>query len=342
MADVEAQSTLTVEVQGEKSLNRLAAAFQNLAQQAQQVQRTVQVATTRATPAAATRTVQTWLQQQEQEFTSLRSRIALRMAYGAALTARNVFDGLKASATVVGRSLLSLTGSMGSLAASAGIGATAVIGVGLAMTGLAIPIVNLIAGFKLMRSTFGWAQDAAEEQIRVAARTRRFYPQLLGEGLEAAESEMHTRMGLATALFGDAAESMQEQITRRFTQFRMGRGLRGERDIFSRWGITPENVQRFESIAGTRIDLAGWLERFTLKREELESRLARAQTPQERAMLTYKLGVIVDDTTKLFGQRFSDMMSAMTSADLIHSPFAEFAFSFQYWKIWKRLQSDVS
>ncbi|HMF27564.1 MAG TPA: hypothetical protein VKE42_02265, partial [Candidatus Cybelea sp.] len=125
MADVEAQSTLSVEVQGEESLNRLAAAFNNLAQQAQQVQRTVQVTTQRATPASATRAVQDAARKAQEEAGTLGEKIAYRFGYALGATIRAPFDALRATAGVVGRSLASLAGPMGQVATSAGIGATA-------------------------------------------------------------------------------------------------------------------------------------------------------------------------------------------------------------------------
>src|SRR5262249_30736952 len=154
----------------------------------------------------------------------------------------------------------------GAVGREAGLTSVAIVGVGVALVGLAGSATSLIAGLVLLRRSFGWAQEAADEQLRVAGRTRRFFPAIVGEGIEAAEEEMRPRMGAATALFGSAADSMQEQITRRFTEFRFGRGLRGEADIFRRWGITPQAVQRAERVLGTRMDLTSWLEAFTLKR----------------------------------------------------------------------------
>ena len=315
MADANAETTLAVEVQGAEAVNALAAALGNLNRQAAQVQRTVSAAGPQTATATATRQAAAITAAAAAEAGTLGERIAYRIGRAIGATIRAPFDALRATASVAGRSLLSLSGTFGQLASSAGATSVAIVGVGLAIAGLGIPILNLVAGFKLLRSSFGWAQEAADEQIRIAGRTQRFYPQLIGEGIEAAEDEMRARMGVATALFGNAAESIQQQVTRRFTEFRMGRGLRGERDLFARWGITPQSVATAEQMMGRRFDVTSWLEAFILKREDLQRRLQEAQSPQERTVLTRKLAQMSDDTVKMFGQRFSDMVNVLSTGD---------------------------
>lgn len=226
------------------------------------------------------------------------------------------FNLLKGAARTLGGELKSLTGAFGGFVSQAGVVSVAVVGLGVAMTGLLGPVASLIGGFALLRSTFNWAQSAAEDQLKVAARTRRFFPQLLGDALEDAEGVMQLRMNVAAAIFGDAADQMQAQVTRKFTEFRMGRGMAGERDIFLRWGITPDFMKRAEQIGGMRVDLNRWLEMFILKREELERQLSQTQSPEVQAAIRKRLSMMADDTVKLFDQKFSDAVFRMSSVDM--------------------------
>jgi len=301
MAEVSSEATLSVDVQGESGLQRLANALQK-------IKRDSGTAGTR--PQAVSPT------QSARQSQSLAVSIAERVGSAIGATLRAPFDALKASGQVLGRSMLSLSGTFGRLAGGTSVVSTGIVSVGAAIIGLVAPLINLVGGFHVLRTAFEWAQTAAEQQIKVAGRARRFMPQAIGAGVEAAEEEMRGRMVTATALFGNAADSMQEQLTRRMSDYRLGKGLRGEKDIFARWGITPEGIERYEKLTGSRVDLTTWLRLFVLKREDLERRLGEAKTPAERNLIIRKLKALSDDTTKIFGQNFSDMMSAMTDRDL--------------------------
>lgn len=316
MADITAEAALTVDVQNEAAIQRLATALADLQRQAGQVQGAVNAGGAAAAANSAAAGVVDLGKKAQQEASTLGTRITQKFAEAAKSAWRAPFDVLRASSQVVGRSLMGLTGSLGTVASSAGTTSIAIVGVGAALTGLLVPFVNLVAGLKVLQLSFGWAQQAAENQITVAGRTRRFFPELIGEGLDAAEDTMKARMGVAAAMFGTAADSMQESITRRMTAFRLGRGIRGERDIYARWGITPENVQQYERQAG-RIDLTKWLRLFIIQREQLEADLSKAQTPTEKALIRQKLIMLSDDTVKIFGQKFSDMVGAMTDTDMV-------------------------
>jgi len=314
VAETAAETTLSVEVQGAEAVNALAAALANLNQQAAQVQRTVSAAGARAGTAAGTREANRIRDAAIQDYATFGERLANRFGYAIHNTLRTGFDVLRSTASVAGRSLLSFSGTLGQVAAGAGATSTAIVAMTLAVTGLGIPLLNLIAGFKLLRSSFGWAQEAADEQLRVAARTQRFYPQMVGAGVEAAENEVRARMGMSAALFGNAAESIQEQVTRKFTEFRMGRGLRGERDIFARWGITPESVQTAERMMGRRFDVSSWLEAFIMERERLQRMLPGA-SPEAAEGIRRRLAMLSDDTVKMFGAKFSDMVNTLSTQD---------------------------
>jgi len=301
MAEVTSEATLTVDVQGEAGLQRLSAALRKIKQDS---------GTAGTRPQAVSPT------QSARQSQSLAVSIAERVGSAIGATLRAPFDALKASGQVLGRSMLSLSGTFGRLAGSTSVVSIGIVSVGAAIVGIAAPLINLVAGFHVLRTAFEWAQTAAEEQIKVAGRARRFMPQAIGEGVQAAEEEIRARMVTATALFGNAADSMQEQLTRRMSDYRLGKGLRGEKDIFARWGITPEGLQRYEKLTNSRVDLTTWLRLFVIKREDLETRLGKAKTPAERNLLIRKLKALSDDTTKIFGQNFSDMMSAMTDRDL--------------------------
>lgn len=299
--DVAAQATIFVNIQGVSGLQRLAAMLARIKREAGGAAPRPQAAMSQA--------------QLDRMAHPIAVGIAEKISYAVGYSLRAPFDAIVASGRVVGRSLLSLTGSLGHFATNVGLVSFGIVALGGAVTGLASPLLNLVGGFKILREAFGWAETAAAEQIRVAGRTRRFFPQILGEGVEAAELAMRVRMASATALFGNAADAMQENITRKMSEYRLGRGIRGEKDIFERWGITPERLARFEQMTGSRVDLTTWLRLFVIKREELEKQLESA-SPAEKLVIRRKLAMLADDTVKIFGQKFADTVGAMNNQDL--------------------------
>jgi hypothetical protein len=297
--DVAAQATLSVNVQGEAGLQQLASALRNIKREA-------------GAPRAAT-AVSHATQAQAQ---TAAQQIAYKVGYAIGTTLRAPFDALKATAAVAGRSLVSMTGNLGTIATEAGLASAGITAVAIGLTGLGLPIINLIAGFKLLQVSFGFAQQWAEDQVKTAGRTRRFFPQLLGQALTDAEDEMQLRMGISGALFGNAADQMQQTAERKFNDIRLARGLRGDKDIFARWGITPESLQRYERLTGSRVDLSTWLGLIVLQRERLEQQLSQTQDPVQRALLTRKLQQLSTDVTQIFDGKFADMVNAMSSSDL--------------------------
>ena len=120
------------------------------------------------------------------------------------------------------------------------------------------------------------------------------------------------------SIIGAGAEELQDSITRKFTDFRLGKGIRGDADIFKRWGITPEKVRAFEqSQGGRRMDVLQWMRQFVGTREKLQAQLkALPEGSPQRKRIERIIGMMGDDTLKLFNKSFSDKAMTMTIKDL--------------------------
>ena len=232
-------------------------------------------------------------------------------------TVRAPFDVARSSSRLAEASLLSFLGPMARLGVVAVTSPPTLIACTLAAVTLGPAILSFALTLKLMRLSFGWAEEAADAQLQILARTRRTFPAAIGEAFDRAEDTILVKLGVASALFGKSADALATTITRRFADAQMQRGLRGEKDIFSRWGITPEAVQIFETMKGERIGLTDWLALFIRKREEFDAQQmsAGAGTPAEAYAIKAR-GQLVDDSMKLFGQRFADLVGTLSSDDL--------------------------
>ena len=230
---------------------------------------------------------------------------------------RAPFDVLSTSVRLAGSSLVSFLGPMATLGVAAGATAPTLLALGVVVVSVAPALFSLAATIKLMRASFGWAKEAADAQLQILARTKRDFPGVIGEAFDRAEDTTLVKLGVGSALFGKAADAMAEGITRRFTEAQMGRGIRGEKDIFERLGITPEAMQAYEEIrGGERVGLTDWLALFIRKREQLDVQQTEVRgTPAEAQVRLARAGLI-DDSLKLFGQRFADIVGSFTSEDL--------------------------
>lgn len=234
-------------------------------------------------------------------------------------TIRAPFDALAATARFGASTLLKLSGAIGTLAVAAGPFAIVIGGFAIALAGLAVTVSTFAVGILLLRKSFGWAQEQADSQMKVAARAKRMFPLAIGKGVEQAEKKTKIELDKADILFGGAADSMTEQITRRFTEFRMGKGIRGDADIFKRWGITPDAVKEFEDTqGGAAISLTQWLDLWIRQKEDFDERQRKAGkgSAAEQAIIR-KRALMFDDITKLHNQKFADMVGALTSNDMM-------------------------
>jgi len=223
-----------------------------------------------------------------------------------------------ASVRMASGSLVSFLGPLASAATAVVGGTGSIIAAGVAIYAVGIPLFNLAATWKILRVSWGLAADRAEEQFRTIARTRRTFPGLVGEAFEQAQNRMETKLDVTEALFGDAAASLDERITRLFTDVRLQRGMRGERDIFARWGITPQAVQLMErERGGERMNVTDWLAFFIKRREQLDARiLASPVGSAEHMGLVRRRAVLFDDSIKLFGTTFTDLLGVWNTEDL--------------------------
>jgi len=244
-------------------------------------------------------------------------RVAEGLGRAIGSTIRAPFDVARTSTRMAEASLLSFLGPMARLGVVAVTSPPTLLAMGLAIVVLGPPLAALAITIKLMKSSFGWAEDAADAQLQILARTRRTFPAAIGEAFDRAEDTILVKLGVASALFGKTADALATNITRRFSDAQMQRGLRGEKGIFSRWGINPESVRIYEEMKGERIGLTDWLALFIRKREEFDAQQLSAGrgTPAERYAIKAR-GQLLDDSMKLFGARFSDLVGILSTKDL--------------------------
>src|SRR5262245_45855337 len=315
MADVVTAVRLNVSVTGLENLNQLGNAFAKLRQSAGRAE------AVRPTPTVPKPVSPTNAPQLSPSIKRIADWIGTRLGDAVLAPIKAPFQVLGASISLATRAVTSVVGPLARLATIAvgSAGAGGIVALGAAIVFVGVPLFNLAVTWQLLRRSFRWAQDAAEDTFRVIARTRRTFPGLIGEAFEQAQGRVEDKLNVAEALFGDQADAMQEQITRRFTEFRMGRGLRGARDIFARWGITPGALQAWERgrEQGERADLTDWLALFIRKREEIDARiLSSPQGSRARAQAVRAKGMLIDDSLKLFNQNFSNIIATWSTEDV--------------------------
>jgi len=306
MADTTSTARIAVQVEGIEQINELGAAFAKLAEGASRPQRT---AAGRRSTAGAERQAQ-----------SLGERVGKQAGEVLGSTLRSPFEAVKVGAGQASSAILSFAGPIARLGASAvtAAGPAGFAAVAVAVVAVGVPLFNLAATLRILRMSFRWAQDAADAQLRSIARTKRTFPGAIGDAFAAAQQRTGEKLRVATALFGDGAEGLAEQITRRFTDVRLGRGIRGDQDIFRRWGITPQAVQMVEQArGGERMDITDWLTYFIGRREQLDAQQAasREGSTQWRRIVGAR-AMLFDDSLKLFNQRFSDIVGTWSRDDL--------------------------
>lgn len=305
MADQTSNLRVAVQVTGLEELNRLSNTFAQL--------RTESVVRPTAVRARASTQTQ---ERQAQTFGEQAGEAFGRNIVGPTLKAP--FAIVQSAAGLASRTVVSLAGPLAKLGVVSVAGAATLGAAVVAVVAVAIPLFNLAATMRILRTSFGWAKEAADRQMTVLARTKKTFPGLTGEALREAEAKTGVKLRVATALFGEGAEALAEQVTRKFTEVRMGRGLRGERDIFYRWGITPQAVQTFEAArGGERIDLTDYLALFIRKREELDARQARTTEGSAEWRNIVRLRMqLADDSLKLFNQKFSTIILTWSTYDI--------------------------
>lgn len=232
-------------------------------------------------------------------------------------------SGLRAPFDVLGTTMRMVGGPITSIFAAFSQLLTSVLTLNPALIALTVGTIavtaavgSLAAVYQLLKTSFDWASESAEQQLKVLAQTRRTFPGIVGQELEAREPYVRAKMAATAALFGQGAEALQERITRQFTDARMGRGLGGDRDIFSRLGINAQAIQQYEAVTGQRMGLTDWLAAFIGERERIEARQAAAGSDRERRELGQRKARLIDDSLKLFNQKFADLAATMSTQDL--------------------------
>lgn len=221
-------------------------------------------------------------------------------------------------------SLANFGGSLGrlgfaTLGTASSFGAFVVVG-----AAVAVPLFNLGVTVKLLRSSFRWAKDAADEEMGIIARAKRTFPGAVGEALASAKEQTEAKMNMAGALFGNMADALETGITRRFSEAGLQRALRGGAsgrgagDALRRWGINPVTIQMAEQIRGQRLGVTDWLALFVKERESLEARIA-ATAPGSalQQQLIQRRGQLVTDSLRLFNSKFADFVGSLSSEDLV-------------------------
>lgn len=317
MADeVHSEAALRVTVEGAPQLQSLTTALQNLNKAVTGANANLKPAAVNAAGATAmtqavakTRAAQKAAEKEIEANMTTGQRLIVRAVKG---IVEAPFNALQFAGGAIKGFATSITPALGKIPASV----LAIGGIGLAAGGLLLPILKLVAGFKLLSLSFGWAQEQAEASAKVASETRRRYPGLVGEAFEKAEDETNVRLNTLTALFGKGAEGIAESVERKLMDAQLGHASLQDSLAFQRWGINNVDRAAFERRTGRRVDLLTYLEQFVTKREQIDRELRNTPEGPRKEELRRVLGQYADDTFSIFGKQFSDLALRWSGSDL--------------------------
>ena len=307
MADVTSEATLKVDVEGEDELRKLARNFRALEVAAKRVSVQSGRLSTNAAAAVETRAMVNRVSAHGRAAEKAISDAALKRIEAVSYkVGSGVRRGAEQAVVGLGNLVAAFNPLLRVLPASA-------IGIGTltaAFLGIGPMILRLSTAFTSLKISFGWAQKAADDALENAAGAFRRFPHLVGKSLDAAAGAAEERMQTIAAIIGDGAKDLQDKITRTWTNTRLEKGIRGDKNIFARWGITPASRKAYEKAQGGKpIDLQQWVEMFVGERERLDEAISKA-TPgsSEHRRLTEARKRIAEDTLKLFGRETSDVI----------------------------------
>lgn len=206
----------------------------------------------------------------EEAFFAGRERIAKKMGTEAGKQA--VMEGKSAAST------------LGELKETAAPAASALGGLGdiigkLTIAGVAAYALHQLkdAIESLVSSTFGYVQDLAQSTLKYAASAERAQTDI---------TTAQTDTIAGTTLLGKAYERLNQQTFKRFSEYRLGKGLAGDKEIFGRLGMTPETMTKAGGGRKTILDL---MQEWSAEYQKMQGELKAAPTDEAKQDIQAKM-----------------------------------------------------
>lgn len=307
MADHDAQVNLRVVVEGEDKVNSLATSLNKLNESSGTTAKSISLDTTGAAAAAgdAVKSISDAVNTQAKGVAAGLNQAAETIGQEAGTAIRSTMDKLKAGFDAVDWS--SIAHSFGGVIGEAGRAAAAVALLGAAIGALGIAAAAATTVIKLMGDAMGYAQDLADTTIKNAGRAARAQSTL-------AEAEADSAVG--AQLLGKSYDRLNDTVVRRLTDFRLGKGMRGDEEIFERLQITPESLKTEGAGRTTVLDM---MERLSKQYADLQKQEIAAPTDDLKAPLQEQMRKMRDDVSRVFSVAAADLMATPGAQEYIAS-----------------------
>lgn len=176
----------------------------------------------------------------------------------------------------------------------------------------------LVAGMKSLTFSMRAAKEEAEEAFKTFSRARR---------LRTDWGRAEDLQEVGKILFRDAAEKVEDGINKMREKVRLGKSEEGDKEVFSRLGITAKTLARFEKEIGkaegtgprnaTAVDFA---ERFVKRLETQQAKIDKMPAGRARDSALARQRQFFLDLEKVFGDDFADAV-ARSSTEGIRKAF---------------------
>lgn len=247
----------------------------------------------------------------------------LRGALGAIRSFGSTIGPLVGRAFIgVARVTVQSIGALGRGIAGAGLGIARFGGSLIRMTGIVGLITGAFAGLvsvgalaaagiKTLTFSIQAAKDEAEAAFKVFSRARR---------LRTDWGNAENLQEVGKILFRDAAEKVEDGINRMREKVRLGKSEEGDKQVFSRLGITAKTLSRFEKEIGkadgtgprnaTAVD---FVERFVKRLETQQAKIDKMPQGRARDAALGRQRQFFLDLEKVFGDDFADAVARSSS-----------------------------
>lgn len=183
------------------------------------------------------------------------------------------------------------------------------------LTGAMVGLVSVgglaVAGMKSLTFSIRAAKEEAEAAFQTFSRARR---------LRTDWGRAEDLQEVGKILFRDAAEKVEDGINKMREKVRLGKSEEGDKEVFSRLGITAKTLARFEKEIGktegtgprnaTAVDFA---ERFVKRLETQQAKIDKMPAGRARDAAQGRQRQFFLDLEKVFGDDFADAVARSSS-----------------------------
>lgn len=307
MADHETQATLRVVVEGaDQARSDVKSVFDELNKAGGTTAKSISIDTSGAAAAAgeSVKAIGDAINTQTKSVTSNLDAAAEAAGRQAGTAMRSYFDQIKAGFAAVDWS--TIAGGVGGAIGEIGSAVIAVGALGAAIGALGIAAAAVATTVKLMSDAMGYAQDLSAATIKNAGRAARAQTTL-------GEAEADSAVGVM--LLGKGYDRLNDTMTRSLTDMRLGKGGPGDKDLYSRLGMTPETMTTEGAGRVTVLDL---MERFSKQYADLQKQAAAAPAGEKEPILE-QMKQLRDDVSRAkgLGPVVADTIATSGAADYI-------------------------